>query len=107
MDSPVSADRNVILIFSEDDLETRSFTTATAAVQTLFELERENPGKDIVLVRADRSDDVRNAFRNYFSDAREFIHLIESGREILAMPRASTDMSWSRVPPSTPAPSRW
>jgi putative GTP pyrophosphokinase len=41
-----------------------------------------DPGKDI-LVRADTSDDVRNAFRNYFSDAREFIALVESGCETL------------------------
>jgi ppGpp synthetase/RelA/SpoT-type nucleotidyltranferase len=90
-DSLVNADRNVILIFSEDDLETRSFTSATEAIQALFELERENPGKDIVLVRADTSDDVRNAFRNYFSDAREFIDLIESGCQILVGRRVSTD----------------
>ena len=86
-DSLVSANRNVILIFSEEDLETRSFPSATEAIQALFELERENPGKDIVLVRADTSDDVRNAFRNYFSDAREFITLIESGCEILTKRR--------------------
>ena len=89
--SLVSENRNVILIFSEDDLETRSFPSDTEAIQALFELERENPGKDIVLVRADTSDAVRNAFRNYFSDAREFIDLIQLGCEILARGRVSTD----------------
>lgn len=84
-DADVSANRNVILIFSDtDDLETRSFASATEALRVLFELEQSNPGKDIVLVRGDTTDDVRIAFRNYFSDAREFIHLIESGCEKLA-----------------------
>jgi ppGpp synthetase/RelA/SpoT-type nucleotidyltranferase len=83
VDSVVSANRNVILIFGEV-LEVRSFASATEAIQALFELEKANPGKDIVLVRADTSEDVRNAFRNYFSDAREFIDLIETGRGVLA-----------------------
>ena len=83
VDSVASANRNVILIFGEK-LEVRSFASANDAIQSLFELEKANPGKDIVLVRADTSDDVRNAFRNYFSDAREFIDLIESGLSVLA-----------------------
>ena len=37
------------------------------------------PGQDIVLVRADTSDEVRLAFKNYFSDARDFIRMIEDG----------------------------
>lgn len=84
-DAEVSANRNVILIFSDtEELETRSFASATEALRVLFELEQANPGKDIVLVRGDTTDDVRIAFRNYFSDAREFIHLIERGCETLA-----------------------
>jgi ppGpp synthetase/RelA/SpoT-type nucleotidyltranferase len=84
-DTAVSSNRNVILIFSETEtLETQSYASATEALRVLFELELANPGKDIVLVRADTSDDVRTAFRNYFSDAREFINLVERGCEILA-----------------------
>jgi putative GTP pyrophosphokinase len=37
------------------------------------------PDRDIVLVRADTSEDVRLAFKNYFSDARDFIGLVEDG----------------------------
>ena len=33
----------------------------------------------MVLVKGDRPEDVREAFKNYFSDAREFIHFIEEG----------------------------
>lgn len=77
--SEVSDKKNTILIFSgEGTLEVRSFRDAPDALRALFELEKEMPQNDIVLVRADSSDEVRLAFRNYFSDAREFIRLVES-----------------------------
>ncbi len=77
--SEVSDKKNTILIFSgEGALEIRSFRDAPDALRALFILEKEMPHNDIVLVRADSSDEVRLAFRNYFSDAREFIRLIES-----------------------------
>ncbi len=92
--SEVSGKQNVILIFGnpdgvdEDDLtpslELRSYRDATDALRALFVLEAENPYKDVVLVRAGSSEDVRTAFRNYFSDATEFIRLIDDGCEILA-----------------------
>jgi ppGpp synthetase/RelA/SpoT-type nucleotidyltranferase len=79
----VTEKRNMILIFDTEgkieDLETVSFRDATDALRELFRLEKERPGKDIVLVRADTSEDVRIAFKNYFSDAKEFIELIEHG----------------------------
>ena len=76
----ISGKRNTILNFSENgSLEIKSFRDATDALRALFELEKQFPENDIVLVRADTSDDVRLAFRNYFNDAREFIKLVESG----------------------------
>lgn len=76
----VSAKRNAILIMSATgELEVRTYREAPDALRALFELEKEMPDRDIVLVRADSSDDVRIAFRNYFSDARDFIRLIEDG----------------------------
>lgn len=70
--------KNTILIFSEvGDLESRSYRDATDALRALFELEKQLPHSDIVLVRADSSEEVRLAFRNYFSDAREFIRLMD------------------------------
>lgn len=76
----VSGKRNAILIFSPDKpLETRLYRDATEALRALFELEKTMPTSDIVLVRADSSEDVRLAFRNYFSDASEFIQLVNSG----------------------------
>ena len=86
--SSVTDKRNAILIFSSSgELEVRSFQNATDALRALFELERLLPDRDIVLVRADTSDEVRLAFRNYFSDARDFIKLIDSGCTKLANPK--------------------
>ncbi|MDF0489191.1 RelA/SpoT domain-containing protein [Sphingomonas sp. H39-1-10] len=76
---------NIILIFSEDaPMEIKTFRDATQALLTLFDLEEENAGnsKDIVLVRGNRQD-VRTAFRNYFSDASDFIYYIEEARSLL------------------------
>jgi len=76
--SQVSDKKNTILIFSEKGLEVKSFRDATDALRVLFQLEETMPHNDIVLVRADSSDEVRLAFRNYFSDARDFIRLIDN-----------------------------
>jgi hypothetical protein len=85
----VTDKRNSILIFStEGDLEVKSFRDATDALRALFDLERQMPDRDIVLVRADTSEEVRLAFRNYFKDARDFVRLVDyactklSGRRI-------------------------
>jgi putative GTP pyrophosphokinase len=52
-------------------------------MQALFDFERADPGKDIVLVRADKTENIRTVFRNYFSDATEFVRLIEDGCKVL------------------------
>lgn len=77
--------RNLILIFSpEKPLDIRPFRDATEAMRALFVLEREDPSRDVVLVRADSSEDVRIAFKNYFTDASDFIRLIEEGCQKLS-----------------------
>lgn len=82
--SEVSDKKNAILIFSDTgDLEIKSFRYATEALRVLLELEKQMPDNDIVLVRADSSEEVRIAFRNYFSDASEFIRLIDDACTIL------------------------
>lgn len=76
--SDISDKKNTILIFSPSgELSVRSYRDATDALRELFELEKEMPQNDIVLVRADSSEEVRTAFRNYFNDAREFIKLMD------------------------------
>ena len=86
----VTDKRNSILIFSkEGELEIRNFRDATDALRALFELEKKMPDRDVVLVRADSSEEVRLAFRNYFTDAREFVRLVDaactklSGRKVM------------------------
>lgn len=71
---------NIILIFADDSpLEIRTYRDATSAIEAYFELEREQDlfsRKDIVLVRGNRHD-VRTAFRNYFSDASDFLSYVD------------------------------
>ena len=79
-DKAVTEKRNAILIFSTTGtLEVKTFRDATDALQALFTLEKKYPDRDIVLVRADTSDEVRLAFKNYFSDAKDFIDLVGEG----------------------------
>lgn len=80
VDKAVTDNRNAILIFTPSgDLEVKTYRDATDALQALFELEKRHPEYDIVLVRADTGDEVRLAFKNYFSDARDFIRFVEEG----------------------------
>jgi putative GTP pyrophosphokinase len=84
-DTIVSKNRNSILIFSQDgELEIKTYRDSPEALRALFQLEKEHPGKDIVLVKADTSEEVRFAFKNYFSDAQDFISLVENGCQILS-----------------------
>lgn len=89
----ISEDKNVILMFGDgvDDLQMLTFRDATDALKMLFDLEKANPGRDIVLVRGDTSADVREAFRNYFSDARDFINYVDEGCKRLANARNFED----------------
>jgi len=78
--SDISDKKNTILIFTPSgELRVKSFRDATDALRELFELEKRMPENDIVLVRADSSEEVRTAFRNYFNDAREFVRLMDIG----------------------------
>ncbi|MCF8075486.1 MAG: RelA/SpoT domain-containing protein [Desulfotignum sp.] len=85
VNTSVSEKRNAILIFSQTgELEIKTYRSAPEALRDLFELEKSNPDKDIVLVKADTSEEVRFAFKNYFSDAQDFINLVEQGCQIVA-----------------------
>ena len=81
-DRKVSKNKNTILIFADGKaLEVKTYRDATDALRALFELENQFPERDIVLVRADTSEEVRLAFKNYFSDARDFIRLVEDDKQ--------------------------
>lgn len=76
--SEATANRNTILIFKPDgELETLSFKESADALRELFRLEKEEPSLDVVLVKADTSEEIRTAFRNYFSDAKDFVRLLK------------------------------
>jgi len=79
-DSFITEKKNTILIFSEDgNLEIKAYKGATEALKALFKIEKELPSCDVVLVKADTSEEVRYAFKNYFTDAKDFIKYIEDG----------------------------
>ena len=79
--------QNVILVHSEADktLEVYSYETLPYAQMVYFELEkRHGTTKDIVLVRAPNKESLRQAYKNYFSDTKDFTRLIEAGLQKLA-----------------------
>jgi hypothetical protein len=91
-DKEISDDKNVILMFGEGrELEIVTYRDAPEALRALFKLEKERPGQDIVLARGESSEDVRDAFRNYFSDARDFINYIDEGCKRLMKARNYED----------------
>ncbi|MBN1784029.1 MAG: RelA/SpoT domain-containing protein [Alphaproteobacteria bacterium] len=50
----------------------------SAANKEYFRLEKENPDADIVLVKSDAKS-IKDAFRNYFADTKDFVSYIEEG----------------------------
>ena len=83
-DEEISERGEVILELGEDGLRMESFRdSAGETFDSLFDRERREPDKNIVLVKADEAKDIRFAFRNYFSDASEFTEKIRLGRDML------------------------
>ncbi len=71
-------------LFSENQLEIRSFETVNQAISEYNRLEEILSDKaDIVLVGSRSGESIKSAYRNYFSDAEEFISLIQDGIQIL------------------------
>ena len=80
-----TGNRNSILIFKPDGfLEVRSFREATDALKELFKIEKEYPDLDVVLVKADTNEEIRMAFKNYFSDAKDFVRLLNNAQNKLS-----------------------
>jgi putative GTP pyrophosphokinase len=75
---------NVILHVNADGkLTVRKYTNVKDATDSYFELEKNNPNDDIVLVRAKTFDAIRSAYRNYFQNTTEFLGYIKVGLERL------------------------
>ncbi|WP_341938579.1 RelA/SpoT domain-containing protein [Marinimicrobium sp. C2-29] len=83
-ETATTRNRNTILVFKPNgDLEVFSYRDSTEALDDLFRLENENPELDIVLVKADTSEEIRMAFKNYFSDAKDFVRLLTKAKRSL------------------------
>lgn len=89
-ESAVKFRKNMLLIFlfqpdeEEDRLKVKTFENVNDAIRAYDDLEKEWEGRaDIVLVRGETEENIRDAFRNYFSDARAFIDLMTDGIEAL------------------------
>jgi ppGpp synthetase/RelA/SpoT-type nucleotidyltranferase len=80
-----------ILIFHyatdrDDDgrLEVRTFESVNAAIQEYNRLEQDLSDRaDIVLVGSRSGESIKSAYRNYFSDAEEFLSLMRDGIGLL------------------------
>jgi len=91
--------KNIILVFGKlGELEMHSYRESNMALKKLFEIEKLSPEKDVVLVRAESNEDVRFAYKNYFSDATEFIQLLETGIKQLTPPNKVMHRSRLRRP---------
>jgi putative GTP pyrophosphokinase len=78
----VMSGKNVILVFKqESQLDIFTYARSKDAIEDYFKLEKSGSGEDIVYVSADSGEDVRSAFRNYFSDTRDFVVYVEEGCE--------------------------
>jgi len=77
---PIKKGKNVILIFhlhGDQELEVRPYDSIAPAQEAYARLEKELEGKaDIVLVKAEHADDLKRAFQNYFTDAKDFVSLV-------------------------------
>jgi putative GTP pyrophosphokinase len=79
--------KNTILIFKsgnddgkEEMLETLPFKSINDAMERYAILEKEMGGyADIVLVRGEDERSIRDTFKNYFTDAQDFISILEAG----------------------------
>jgi len=71
------ASKNVVLHFGRDRLLAKGFRSQTQAIDYRNELEHSNPNDDVVYVRGNNSNHIKNAFRNYFRDSKEFVQYIE------------------------------
>ncbi len=97
----VSEAKNIILMFDDEErrLSKWDFPTAPEALRKLADLERENPGKNIVFVRGYKGEDIREAFKNYFSDAEDFTDRIFQGYSSLSgKPTESDSGVWVKWP---------
>lgn len=69
--------KNIVLHFGNKKLTARGFRSQAVAIDYRNQLETSHPSDDVVYVRGNNSNHIKNAFRNYFRDSREFVKYIE------------------------------
>ena len=80
----MESDHIILQVQKRGGLKLHQFDLELEASTRLLELEKEFPEDDIVLVGARSVAEVTSAFRNYFSDVREFLSLMIKARERIA-----------------------
>lgn len=93
-------EKNVIIIFDANTKEgirtlIKPFNNLQQANKAYFALEKEKPNSNIVLVTTnDRkfANSIKNAYRNYFADTKDFTKYVEEGIEII-LKRCKSQMS--------------
>lgn len=73
----------VMYIDNNGAFHAEAFESQVQAIRRLFELEEET-GESPVMARADNIDALKIAYRNYFSDANDFVALVDAGLKSLA-----------------------
>lgn len=68
----------------EVHVESEAFKSTSEANSRLYELEKAFPDDNIVLVKADNISDIKNIFRNYFTDSKAFVSCIKEGIKFLS-----------------------
>lgn len=68
---------SAILQFTNSGLVVHQVPRFQNAQEIYFKIEKSFPEDDVVLVLAKTFDQIRSAYRNYFSDSSEFIKLLE------------------------------
>jgi putative GTP pyrophosphokinase len=82
---------NLVLQFSQRGNLLIHQVADQEATEAYFRLEKDNPGDDIVLVSADTFDEIRSAYRNYFSDPRDFLNYLHEASQELGGKGCLTD----------------
>lgn len=85
VETETTTNKNAILVFKlDEELEVHTYREAKDALAALFKFEKEYPNLDVVLVKADTNEEIRMAFKNYFSDAKDFIKFLTEAKSNLA-----------------------
>ena len=84
----------VVLQFKPDGLLITQIPRFVKALDVYFRIEAENPDDDVVLVNSIEFDQLRSAYRNYFSDTSEFLLFLTTGIQALRNDGTEVSYAW-------------